>query len=42
MKEMGSKVTNMPGNKFNWITEEMHKMVFTVSVMPGNMDQQGG
>ena len=41
MQEMGSKATDMPGNKSDWITEEMHKMVFTVSVMPGNMDQHG-
>ena len=34
MQEMGSKVTDMPGNKSDWITDEMHKMVFTVSVNP--------
>jgi hypothetical protein len=34
MQEMGSKVTDMPGNKSDWITDEMHEMVFTVSVNP--------
>jgi hypothetical protein len=32
MQEMGSKVTDIPGNKSDWITDEMHTMVFTVSV----------
>ena len=39
MQEMGSKVTDMPSNKSYRITDEMHEMVLTVSVMPGNMDQ---
>ena len=34
MQDMGSKVTDMPGNKSNWITDEMHEMFFTVSVNP--------
>jgi hypothetical protein len=39
IKEMGSKVTDMSGNKSDWITDEIHEMVFTVAVMPGNIDQ---
>ena len=39
---MDPTVTDLPSNEFDWITEETHKMVFTVSVMPGNMNQKGG
>ena len=28
-------------SKVDWITEGMHKMDFTVSNMPGNMNQKG-
>jgi hypothetical protein len=41
MQEMGSKVTDMPDSKSDCMTAEMHKMVFTESVMPGNMNQHG-
>ena len=41
MQEMGSKVTDMPGNKSNCITEEMHEMVFTVTVMPATWTSTG-
>ena len=39
---MDPTVTDMPGNEFDWITEETHKIFFTVSVMPGNINQKGG
>ena len=39
---MDFKVSDVPGNKVDWITKGTHKMDFTVSVMSGTMDQKGG